>query len=59
MIISVNIAEFLKTTFLHRTLKTTTLFLNKGKYIGPCTAWLYFKKKNFSEAEHLEVTNCS
>ena len=46
-----NIAKFLKTTFFYRTLlvavseQNTTLFSNKGKYIGRFTAWLYFRKK--------------
>ena len=49
----VNIAKIFKTTFfrehfwwlLLKKLKLTTLFSNKGKYIGPLTAWLYFRNK--------------
>ena len=60
------IAKFLKTTLfiehfwwlLLNKLKTTTLFSNKGKYIEPVLHG-YISRKNFSEAEHLEVTNCS
>ena len=63
----VNTAKFLKTTFfiedfwwlLLNKLKITTLFSNKGKYIYDPLLHGYISRKNFSEAEHLEATNCS